>query len=136
MPTQDKQVLLVDDDPDDLDLYVNLFNDIDPNIATVRYKDPVKAISYLRTSKQLPDLTILDFNMPKLTGLDFLKLVRADDKLGRLPVAVVTTGCDPKTTEALIALGVECHQKAPDFHDFRELLERILQTPNRIASKD
>jgi CheY-like chemotaxis protein len=126
MGPQIKQILLVDDDPDDLELYVDIFKAIDPSIVTVRCLDPLEAISHLRRSNRLPDQIILDFNMPGMTGLDFLKLVRADDKLGRLRVAVVTTGCGPKDTQALLSLGAECHQKPSRYEEFKAILQQIL----------
>jgi len=126
MKKNSKQVLLVDDDPDDLDLYIDLFKSIDPRISTVAFRDPVKAFSHLQKSMSLPGLTILDYNMPKMTGLDFLKRVRAHNALEDLPVTVVTTGCDPKIAEALLALGAECHQKATEVDDIKKLLKLLL----------
>jgi CheY-like chemotaxis protein len=125
-----KEVLLVDDDPDDLQLYKYLFEAIDPSVTTVSHLDPVKALSYLHTSDRLPILTILDFNMPKMNGLDFLRLVRADDRIGRLNVEVVSTGCGPTESKALLELGVECHQKARHIDDIEKLLQRLWRRSN------
>ena len=120
-----KEILLVDDDPDDLELYVQLFVVIDPTVTTVSCLDAIMALSYLLKSKHLPVLTILDFNMPRMNGLDFLKRVRADDKIGRLKVEVVSTGCGPRESQALLALGAECHQKAIDINEVKKLLQRL-----------
>src|SRR5438128_2279256 len=100
-----KEILLVDDDPDDLELYEQAFEAIDPSITTICCLDAAKALSYLKMSDRLPILTILDFNMPKMNGLDFLRRVRADDRIGNLKVEVVSTGCGPHESRALLELG-------------------------------
>ena len=128
--TIQKEILLVDDDPDDLELYEQLFEAIDPSVTTVSYLDAVKALSYLRKSIHLPVLTILDFNMPRMNGLDFLRRVRADDKIGRLKVEVVSTGCGPKESQALLDLGAECHQKAIHVDEIKNLLQRLWRRSN------
>jgi two-component system response regulator len=125
-----KEVLLVDDDPDDLELYQQLFEVIDPSVTTVSCLDPAKALSYLQTSDRLPVLTILDYNMPKMNGLDFLRQVRADDRIGNLNVEVVSTGCGPIESKALLELGAECHQKARHIDDIEKLLKRLWHRSN------
>jgi CheY-like chemotaxis protein len=121
-----EKILLVDDDPDDLELYVDLFRSIDPNISTFQFLDPVEALAFLDRAGELPDLTILDFNMPKMTGLAFLQKVRGVEKLALLKVVVVTTGCNPRDAGALLDLGAECHRKSARFDEFKKLLQKIL----------
>jgi CheY-like chemotaxis protein len=120
-----KEVLLVDDDPDDLEMYEQLFETIDPNVTTISCLDPIKALSYLQTSERLPALTILDFNMPKMNGLDFLRRVRADGRIGDLNVEVVSTGCGPNESRELLELGAECHKKAAHVDEIEKLLKRL-----------
>jgi CheY-like chemotaxis protein len=125
-----KEILLVDDDPDDLELYEQAFEAIDPSITTVCCLDAAKALSYLKMSDRLPILTILDYNMPKMNGLDFLRRVRADDRMGNLKVEVVSTGCGPIESRALLELGAECHQKGRHIEEIEKHLHRLWRRHN------
>jgi CheY-like chemotaxis protein len=120
-------ILLVDDDPDDLDIYKQLLGIIDPNIVATGFLSPRDALKYLESSAPLPDLVILDFNMPQMNGLDFLKLVRGNPALAGLHVTVVTTSCNPRDAEELLLLRSECHLKPNSLSDFRAVIEKLIR---------
>jgi len=119
-------ILLIDDDPEDLEIYTHLFEVIDPGIVTRSFLDPREALTFFAQSPQLPNLTILDFNMPKMTGLEFLKRVRGNPALAALPVTVVTTSCNPRDEAELLLLGVACYTKPAGMWDFKALLEKLI----------
>ena len=48
-------------------------------------------LAYLRGEIKIPDIIVLDLNLPKMHGIDFLKMVKSDDKFKRIPVIVLTT---------------------------------------------
>jgi CheY-like chemotaxis protein len=119
-------VMIVDDDPDDLDLYRDLLSDIDESIEIKTFHYAADALSSLRLQSH-PDLIILDLNMPKMSGLDFLRHVRADLSLKDLQVAVITTGCTSDDTQAVLDLKSPCLRKQSRFSDFKALLTRLLK---------
>jgi DNA-binding response OmpR family regulator len=119
-------IILIDDDPDDLEIYRLLLGFIDPNIVTRGFLNPMEALKYLETLRQLPHLVILDFNMPQMNGLQFLKLVRGNLALAGLQVTVVTTACNPRDVEELLLLGADCHVKPSALSDFQALIERLI----------
>jgi CheY-like chemotaxis protein len=97
-----KPILLVEDNPDDVTLFVRtmlaqgLWNEI------VVARDGVEALDYLlgtgpylgQQRGPLPDLpvvVVLDLNMPKMGGLDVLRRIRADERLKFLPVIIFTS---------------------------------------------
>lgn len=49
------------------------------------------ALQLLRENKVNPDLILLDLNMPKMNGLEFLSIVRQDEKFRHLPIVILTT---------------------------------------------
>jgi CheY-like chemotaxis protein len=56
-----------------------------------------EALVYLRNRENLlPGIILLDINMPRMNGLDFLKILKADERLRRLPVVVLTTSKEEK----------------------------------------
>jgi CheY-like chemotaxis protein len=120
------EIMIIDDDDDDLHLYSELFESIDDDVHTMVFNDPANALCHLRNSALLPDLIILDFNMPRMNGLQFLILLRADPALSQLRVAVLTTSCSGRDRENFVALDAPCHEKLSSFQGFKDLLQRIL----------
>ena len=97
--TQQADILLVEDNSDDRELTIlalqanGLLNGID----TVN--DGVEAVDYLfargafrdRDRSDRPRLILLDINMPRMSGLEVLRLIKADDELRSIPVVVLTS---------------------------------------------
>lgn len=89
------EILLAEDNPGDARLTVEGFKDakVKNNITVV--VDGVEALAYLRhegpyANAVLPDLILLDLNMPKKDGREVLAEIKADEKLRRIPVLVFT----------------------------------------------
>jgi CheY-like chemotaxis protein len=122
---KDMKVVIVDDDPDDLELYRDMFAAIDATISVKPFLHSVDGLSYLRLQPH-PDLVILDLNMPVMSGLDFLHHVRADAALKDLHVAVITTACSNDEIQAVRALKANCLRKQSGFNDFVAILNRLL----------
>jgi CheY-like chemotaxis protein len=120
-------ILLVDDDVDDLEIYRHLLGAANSDIVAHSFLSPVEALEYLATASRLPDQVILDFNMPEMNGLDFLKMVRGNTSLAALPVTVVTTSCNPRDVKELMLLGAECHLKPSGLGDFGTLIEGLIK---------
>jgi CheY-like chemotaxis protein len=117
-------VVIVDDDPDDLELYRDMFADIDATITVKTFLHGIDGLSYLRLQPH-PDLVILDLNMPTMSGLDFLSCVRADVALRDLYVAVITTSCSNGEIQEVRALNAPCLRKQSGFDDFVALLKQL-----------
>lgn len=95
--TQQLNILLVEDDEVDV---MNVQRALKKNNATAtlyRAANGIEALAMLRTNNQIAPnnntrlLILLDLNMPKMGGLEFLKELRADLALANLPVVVLTT---------------------------------------------
>ena len=89
-------ILLVEDNPDDIDLTREALAEIDVPTTLIVAEDGVKATELLRdaeTSEQngRPDIILLDLKLPRKGGLEVLADVKADDNLRRIPVVVLTT---------------------------------------------
>jgi CheY-like chemotaxis protein len=92
-------ILLVDDDPDDLDMTRRALikNNFDAEIFTVR--DGEELLDFLNhrgacappARSPTPSLILLDLNMPKMDGREALAMIKSDPELSRIPVVVMTT---------------------------------------------
>lgn len=108
-----KRVLLVDDDPDDLEFILFAFKQSGfPYLLEVT-RDGAQALDFLFAAKELPALVLLDLNMPKIGGLEVLARVRADPRLKHLVVAVLSGSDEPRDKKEAARLGVTCFLTKP-----------------------
>ncbi|MER5598979.1 response regulator [Streptomyces sp. NPDC002265] len=88
-------VLLVEDDVADAMLIQDALADRGARNLT-QVSDGVQALEYLRDpARTRPDLIVLDLNMPRMNGREFLAIVKADADLRTIPVVVLTTSAAP-----------------------------------------
>lgn len=124
-------ILLVEDNPDDIDLTIRAFekNRIANEVVVVR--DGAQACDFLFSQAQthakgLPALILLDLNLPKISGLEVLQQVRAHDATQLLPTVILTSS---KQEEDLIRgyrLGVNSYVRKPvDFNEFVEAVRQV-----------
>jgi len=123
----EKEILLVEDNPDDVELTRIAFNEAKIANKLVVVGDGAEALDYLyargkysdRDPNDLPSLVLLDLNLPKVDGREVLQAIRADEATKALPVVVLTTSTEPFDVKASYALGVNSYiQKPVDFEQF------------------
>jgi CheY-like chemotaxis protein len=96
MNNQPIEVLLVEDDPADIELLMEAFQDNRLAFHFNVVKDGVEAMDYLHrtglyTQNEKPDLILLDLNLPRRNGFEVLQELKADPQLQAIPVVVLTT---------------------------------------------
>jgi two-component system response regulator len=139
----DRQIiLLVEDNPDDLELTLRVLNThhIANEVRVAR--DGVEALELLygtpeRPAGQMPSLVLLDLKLPRLDGLDVLRRIRADPGTARLPVVIMTTSREERDIIASYELGANSYiQKPVGFEAFTEAVRclglywLLLNVPN------
>ena len=142
------EILLAEDNPGDARLTVEGFKNakVKNNITVV--EDGKEALAYLRHEGQyanvpLPDLILLDLNMPKKDGREVLAEIKADEKLRRIPVLIFTVSSADKDILAAYDLQASAFITKPiDFDEFitvvRSLEEfwlTIVKLPQGVSSK-
>lgn len=85
-----RNVLIIDDDDDDCALIAETLHEIDSQIKCVCMKDGRVALAYVVETENLPDIIFLDLHMPKMNGLEFLKVLKSDPELLNIPVVICT----------------------------------------------
>lgn len=88
-----KTIFWADDDPDDLEVFRELMQEIAPSYQLIEFHNGLDLIENLRkiSAPQYPCLIVLDMNMPVLNGRDTLAILKADESLKEIPVVVFTT---------------------------------------------
>ena len=84
--TDKKTILIIDDEPDTLTYFVNLFEDNGYNTITAENGD--EAVAKVRDNP--PDLITLDITMPEMSGVKFYRTLRGDEKRKSIPIIIVT----------------------------------------------
>ncbi len=132
-PMKDKKgiILLVEDNPADIRLMLEILKEGDiPNDFHV-VTDGEEAISFLRQedafkSKPRPDVIFLDLNLPKKDGREVLKEIKADPSLRRIPVIVMTTSGAKEDIETAYDHHANCFITKPvDLQDFMKVAETL-----------
>jgi len=90
------EILLVEDNPADVRLTIEVFKDARVHSHLSVVEDGVEALAFLRHEKKYahvprPDIVLLDLNLPKKDGLQVLAEIKEDENLKRIPVIILTT---------------------------------------------
>ena len=130
----DGTIMLVEDNPDDVELTLRAFrkNNIANNTVVVR--DGVEALDYLfgrgpyssRNAKDLPRLILLDLKLPKMNGLQVLEQIRASEHTKLLPVVILTSSKEEADLITGYSNGANSYVRKPvDFNQFVEAVRGI-----------
>lgn len=126
-------VMLVEDDPGDVVLVREAFAD-DQRIRELRVAgDGVHALEQLRDPElPLPDLILLDLNLPRMDGRELLAEIKRDQRLGRIPVVVLTTSQAQKDIVRSYELHASAYVSKPV--DLAHFLAVVREIDNFFAS--
>jgi CheY-like chemotaxis protein len=134
MMTNRSEILLVEDNPDDVELTVHalrrekLANDI-----TVA-RDGEEALDVIfcrephanRSFESPPRLILLDLKLPKVEGLDVLRAIKGDPRTKAIPVVIMTSSREERDLVESYKLGVNAYvQKPVDFEQFRGMVKEL-----------
>jgi CheY-like chemotaxis protein len=90
-------------------------------------KNGEDALKELRDSSKLPDIVLLDLNMPRMNGLEFLKILKEDEVLKYLPTIVLTTSQNQADLLEAYRIGIAGYVIKPLKHqDYEEKLKKVL----------
>ncbi len=122
-------ILLVEDDEVDIKSVKRAFKDINIKNPLTTKNNGEEALEYLRKeNNKLPGLILLDLKMPRMNGLEFLKIVKKEDKLKSIPIIALTTSNENKDKTESFNLGVSGYMIKPvNYRDFVEVI-RIIKT--------
>ncbi|MDA3838386.1 MAG: response regulator [Candidatus Delongbacteria bacterium] len=124
----DYKILLVEDDPDHALIAKMALKKLNQISSIDHVADGKKALSYLFDPQSsvavLPNLTILDLNLPGIDGFEVLREIRNDKKLKGLPVVILTTSRNESDVKKALELGVlEYFVKPIDLNRLSDILD-------------
>jgi two-component system response regulator len=125
------EVLLVDDDPQDVDLTLEVMEMAKVRLSISVVGDGKEAIAYLKkegdySNVKRPDLILLDLNMPKMNGHEVLTQLKNDDDLKSIPVVVLTTSSAQEDIASTYNGGANCYVTKPvGLDEFQKVVEAV-----------
>lgn len=125
------EILLIEDNPDDVDLTVEAFRTVTRPTRLNVVENGADAVAYLRKetvfrSARRPDLILLDLNLPGRTGHEVLGDIKGDPAFRVIPLIVLTSSSAPSDVERSYELAANCYITKPlSLEGFEQVARRI-----------
>jgi CheY-like chemotaxis protein len=124
------QLWLAEDDPDDVEFFLEALNEIDQSISCVYARNGAELIQKIKT-KQFPhpEVIFLDVNMPEMNGWETLDHIKRDPELAGVPVIMYSTSSARRDAQKAIAEGALCfYEKPANYVLLKEFLFHIISS--------
>ena len=128
-----KRILLVEDNPNDVELTLKGLKEHNLANEVVVARDGVEALDYLYRLGQFADRSqgnpaaiLLDLNLPRIDGLEVLKKVRSDDQLKLVSVVILTSSREERDLMEAYKLGANAYVVKPvNFQEFMDAIKSL-----------
>ncbi|WP_046744343.1 response regulator [Kordia zhangzhouensis] len=119
-------IALADDDEDDRLFFTDAFDELKIQTRVTTYNDGVYLMDYLNSEDALlPNVLFLDLNMPRKTGMECLKEIKANPKFNDIAIAIYSTSASEEDIENTFIQGANIYIKKPD--SFKKLKKALAE---------
>ena len=120
-------ILLIEDDTIEVMKLNRTINSLQLKHKIIEAKNGEEALKLLNKKVNLPDIILLDLNMPKINGIEFLRIMKNDDVLKYIPTIVLTTSKNHKDVLECYKIGVAGYVIKPlKYEDYMAKIEKLL----------
>jgi DNA-binding NarL/FixJ family response regulator len=120
-------ILLIEDDAIEVMKFNRVVKAQEINHKIIEANNGEDALSILKEKEIIPDIIILDLNMPKINGIEFLSILKADDVLKYIPAIILTTSGNHRDVMECYRLGIAGYVLKPlKYDDYVESITRVL----------
>lgn len=124
-------LLLVDDDTDDAELFVEALQEIDESITCYAAADGRQALDHLDQHTTQPNIIFLDINMPGMNGWQCLTKLKENPRYQQIPVIIYSTSAAKRDRDIAAKLGaLGFITKPADYQELKNILRQLLSQTN------
>lgn len=126
-----KHIFIVDDDPEDREMFSEALSFVSPDAQLTEISSGVNLIQTLNNpDAPVPEVIFLDMNMPKLTGIDCLKKIKASDsKFKDMKIVILSTYSNKDEIEEAFKQGANRYYVKPTlFDNLKDIISGVLET--------
>lgn len=131
-------ILLADDDTEDRELFAEALQESGINYNLKTFENGKQLVDYLSSpDKVIPNILFLDLNMPLLSGLESLKIIRANTELDNMPVAIYSTSSSENDKNSTFESGANIYLSKPsDFSQLKKMLKQVVLMRDDLANAE
>ncbi|WP_299683034.1 response regulator [uncultured Tenacibaculum sp.] len=120
-------ILLIEDDQIEVMKFNRILSKLDSKHHVIEANNGEEALKILEDKDNLPNIILLDLNMPKINGIEFLKILKNDDVLKFLPTIILTTSTNQKDMLECYKIGIAGYMVKPlKYEDYQNKLIKVL----------
>lgn len=124
-----KRILFAEDDQDYIELIESALTAIDCPYSYQFFRNGEHLLNFLEEQEVNPELIISDIKMPKITGLEVLKVLKSNDRFAEIPVVLLSNSNHHTDKEVARQSGCASYEvKPPSYSGLKDLLKKILKT--------
>lgn len=122
------KILFIEDDTIELMKFNRVLELLKYQHNVIECHNGFDAIQILTVEGMTPDIIILDLNMPKLNGIEFLSILKNDDRLKHIPAIILTTSNNPKDIHECYKIGIAGYIVKPlKYDDYVKKIQKTLE---------
>jgi two-component system response regulator len=134
MNTEEVEIVLVEDNPDDAELTLRALKKSNISNRIIHLEDGAEALDFIfskgkytdRKNNAKPKIILLDLNMPKVNGIDVLRKIKSDDSTKTIPVVVLTSSREDPDVQICYKLGANSYIVKPvGFENFTKAISEL-----------
>ena len=131
-------ILLIEDDTIEVMKFNRVLSTLKMNHKIIEANNGEEALEILKVKDIIPDIIILDLNMPKINGIEFLKILKQDEYLRYIPAVILTTSNNHKDLLECYKIGIAGYVLKPlKYEDYLDKIKKTLDywSSNELISQ-
>lgn len=131
-------ILLIEDDAIEVMKFNRVLSTLGLNHKIIEANNGEEALEILKIKDTIPDIIILDLNMPKINGIEFLKILKNDSYLRYIPAIILTTSNNHRDVLECYKIGIAGYVLKPlKYEDYVNRIKKILEywSSNELISQ-
>jgi len=121
-------ILFIEDDAIETMKFQRTMSKLESKHTLIEAKNGEEALEYLESGKSLPDIILLDLNMPRMNGIEFLGILKSHDRIKYLPTIILTTSENRDDLLECYKIGIAGYIIKPlKYEDYETKLKTVLK---------